>query len=125
MGWHQSGEQAALLGLADEAGSIALAYAGRKNEASRFPAFWGPNYDWVPDQDHGSNLMLTLQHMLLQYEGRKIYLLPAWPEGWDVEFRLHAPFDTTVEGKVEAGKLTDLKVTPEARRSDLIVCGEH
>ena len=52
---------------------------------------WGPNYDWLPDQDHGSNIMLTLQHMVLETAGDKIFVLPAWPKDWDVSFKLHAP----------------------------------
>ena len=32
--------------------------------------------------------MIALQRMLLQYDGDEIYLLPAWPKDWDVEFKL-------------------------------------
>jgi hypothetical protein len=32
---------------------------------------------------------------------------------------LHAPYQTTVEGVLEKGKLISLKVTPESRRSDV------
>ena len=71
--------------------------------ASGFPAFWGPNYDWTPDQDHGGVLMKAFQAMLLQTEGRQIFLLPAWPKEWDVEFKLHAPQQTIVEGVVRGG----------------------
>ena len=61
---------------------------------------WGPNYDWLPDQDHGSNIMLTLQAMLIRPVGDKIYLLPAWPKTWNARFKLHAPARTVVEGEV-------------------------
>ena len=57
--------------------------------------------------------------MLLQTDGEKIYLLPAWPKGWNCSFRLHAPARTVVEGRVVGGKLTELKVTPEERRKDV------
>jgi hypothetical protein len=53
----------------------------------------------------------------------KIYLLPAWPKDWDCEFKLHAPQQTTVEGKVVKGKVVDLKVTPESRRKDIVIMG--
>ena len=82
---------------------------------------WGPNYDWLPDQDHGSNIMLTLQNMLLFANGDKIELLPAWPKEWDVSFKLHAPRQTVVEGKVSNGRLTELRVTPASRRKDVVV----
>jgi len=81
---------------------------------------WGPNYDWTPDQCHGSVAMIALQRMLVQYEGDDIYLLPAWPKDWDVAFKLHAPQNTSIEGKVENGKITTLQVSPERRKIDLI-----
>ena len=92
----------------------------RKHAGSRFPAFWGPNYDWIPDQDHGSNGLTPLQAMLLQTNGDKILLLPAWPKGWDVEFKLHAPKSTTVEGVYRRGKIEKLVVTPDERRKNLV-----
>src|SRR5512139_1442631 len=95
--------------------------AATHHGGSRFPAFWGPNYDWVPDQCHGGNLMSTIQNMLLQHDGRRILLLPAWPRDWDVEFKLHAPLKTTVEGTFRSGKLVELRVTPLDRAGDVVV----
>lgn len=120
-GWQQDGMQAAYLGLADEAASILVANARRRHEGSRFPAFWGPNYDWIPDQCHGANLMSTLQSMLLQAVGQKILVLPAWPQDWEVEFKLRAPRATTVEGAVRGARLTALRVTPAARAADVVL----
>ena len=111
----------AYLGLADEARRIRCGPARSHDDRSRFPAFWGPNYDWVPDQDHGSILLKTVQAMLMQTDGRKIYLLPAWPADWDVRFKLHAPYRTVVEGEYRGGKLVHLSVTPESRRSDVVI----
>lgn len=118
-GWQQNSVQAALLGLAGEARRMLVANASRKHGGSRFPAFWGPNYDWIPDQCHGGNLLNTAQTMLMQAEGNKILLLPAWPKPWDVHFKLHAPQNTTVEGIVKGGKIETLKVTPESRAKDV------
>jgi hypothetical protein len=50
----------------------------------------------------------------------KIRLLPAWPEEWDVDFKLHAPGQTTVEVVFNQGEFTELIVNPESRRKDLI-----
>ena len=111
----------AYLGLADEARDYVVQRVRKKDPACRFPAFWGPNYDWTPDQCHGGVLMKAVQAMLLQSEGENIFLLPAWPADWDVDFKLHAPQQTVIEGKVSDGKLTGLKVTPEARRKDVVV----
>ena len=63
--------------------------------------------------------MIGLQEMLLQTNGDKILLFPAWPREWDVHFKLHAPMQTTVEAELKAGKLINLKVTPESRRKDI------
>ncbi len=119
-GWQQDDTQAAFLGLADEARRMVTGRFATKHAGSRFPAFWGPNFDWIPDQDHGGNGLMALQTMLLQSEGRKIFLFPAWPKVWDVEFKLHAPFNTTVEGVYRAGKLERLKVTPKTRARDVV-----
>lgn len=120
-GWRQDDIFMAYLGLAEDARANVSARARSSDRNSRFPAFWGPNYDWVPDQDHGGVLMKAVQAMLLQTDGRTIYLLPAWPKEWDVEFKLHAPARTTVEGAVRGGKLVDLNVAPRTRRKDVIV----
>ena len=118
-GWRQDDTQAALLGLTQIAADYIVERAGNKHEESRFPAFWGPNMDWIPDQDHGGNLMMALQTMLIQQADDTILLLPAWPEDWNVEFKLNAPKQTVVEGIVKAGKLVTLKVSPEKRKEDV------
>ena len=120
-GWYQDDTQAAFLGLTEKATEFITGRAKNKHDASRFPAFWGPNYDWVPDQDHGGNLLMGLQTMILQADDGKIRLLPAWPKNWDLDFKLHAPQGTTVEGRVNNGKLVDMKVTPESRRQDIVL----
>ncbi len=122
-GWRQDDIFMACLGLAEEARKYVTARASRWNRESRFPGFFGPNYDWVPDQDHGGILMKALQFMLLQDGGRKILLLPAWPREWDVDFKLHAPYRTTLRGKWAGGKWLDLQVDPPSRRKDLVFQG--
>jgi alpha-L-fucosidase 2 len=118
-GWNQDPIQAALLGLGQTAADMTAKNFLTWDTGSRFPGFWGPNYDWIPDQDHGCVAMTALQRMLMQCEGKRILLLPAWPVDWDVEFKLHAPFQTTVAGEVRGGKLLRLNVLPETRRGDV------
>jgi hypothetical protein len=65
--------------------------------------------------------MKAVQAMLLQSEGEKIHLLPAWPADWNVDFKLHAPRRTVVEGEVRDGKLVRLTVNPPVRSADVIV----
>jgi alpha-L-fucosidase 2 len=103
-GWQQSAIQAAYLGLANEASTLVLDKFSHSDKECRFPAFWGPNYDWSPDQDHGSVAMIALQRMVLQYEGDSLVSFPAWPEEWDVQFRLRAPGGLIAEGSSVAGK---------------------
>ena len=124
-GWKQEELFAAYLGMADEAAEH-LANRVLRNSARgfRWPAYWGPNFDWRPDQCAGGNIQNILQSMLLQYEGDKIFLLPAWPKDWNCDFKLNAPKNTTVEGRVENGELKNLVVTPAARRADVVVCGK-
>ena len=121
-GWRQDDLFMTHLGLAEQARINLVSRARNKHAGSRFPAFWGPNYDWIPDQDHGGVLRRTLQTMLMQTEGRTIYLLPAWPQGWDAEFKLHAPYQTTLTGRVRGGRVVDLVVEPASRRADVVIC---
>jgi hypothetical protein len=123
--WHQDNIFCARLGLTDEA--AALTVKKLQDSGRRFPAFWGPGHDWVPDHNWGGSGMIGLQEMLMQTPGDSIYLLPAWPDDWDVQFKLHAPYNTTVEGEWKDGKMVDLKVSPEVRKNDVICskCGSN
>ncbi len=87
----------------------------------KFPAFWDYGHDYIPDEDNGGNGELGLEKMLLQTNGDKLLLLPAWPANWNADFKLHAPHQTIVEGRVEGGKLIGLKVTPAARKADVVL----
>jgi len=118
VGWKQDNIFAARLGLKDEAADLSI--LKMKDSERRFPAFWGPGFDWVPDHNWGGSGMIGLQEMLLQTDGEKIYLFPAWPGAWDVHFKLHAPYRTTIEGIVKDGKIELMKVTPESRAKDVI-----
>jgi hypothetical protein len=122
--WVQDPIQAAMLGLADEAQKDVIFDLTRKDPRLKFPAFWERGHDYMPDEDNGGNGENGLQEMLMQTNGREITLLPAWPKNWNAEFKLHAPYETTVEGRIVKGKLVDLKVTPAARRSDVTVAGK-
>lgn len=119
-GWRQDDLFLTYLGLADQAGKAIVSRARRHDPAMRFPAFWGPNYDWTPDQCHGGVLLRAFQSMVLQAEGDKLFLLPAWPKDWDVSFKLHAPRQTTVECEYRSGKIVRLVVTPQSRARDVV-----
>lgn len=110
VGWKQDNIFAACLGLTTEAWEL-----NRQKLADgpyRFPAFWGPGFDWSPDHNHGGSGMIGLQEMLLQEtETGELLLLPAWPPEQDVHFRLHASGGRIVEVKVEKGKITQQTIS--------------
>lgn len=117
-GWKQDAIFAACIGLTEEAKSL----TGKKlaNGPYRFPAYWGPGFDWSPDHNWGGSGMIALQEMLLQ-EGPngEIYLCPAWPSEWDVHFKLHCQGKTTVEAAIVNGKLNIIEVLPTNREKDI------
>jgi alpha-L-fucosidase 2 len=118
--WGQDGPQSALLGLTAVAKKAAIdEFTDYGDE--RFSWFWKAGHDWIPDLDDGGTGMITLESMLMQYDGKRIQLLPAWPNDWTADFKLHAPYRTTVEGHVENGKITNLKVTPQSRAKDVVL----
>ncbi|POY39485.1 hypothetical protein C3L50_09910 [Flavobacterium alvei] len=118
IGWKQDNIFAARLGLTNEAAKYNLLKMA--NSDRRFPAFWGPGYDWVPDHNWGGSGMIGMQEMLLQEANGKIYLFSAWPKDWNVHFKLYATQNTTVEAQLVNGKLKVLKVVPEERKKDII-----
>lgn len=118
MGWKQDLIWAACLGLTDEARR--LLELKMADGPHRFPAFWGPGYDWTPDHNWGGSGMIGMQEMLMQEVDGKLYLFPAWPREWDVRFRLHASANTVVEAELKGGKVVRVKVTPGERQSDLV-----
>jgi hypothetical protein len=122
--WGQDGPQAAVLGLTPVAQKAAIAAFTNYGD-QRFPWFWKPAHDWIPDLDNGGDGMITLQLMLLQCDGKRIQLLPAWPKNWTADFKLRAPYQTTVQGHVENGIITHMKVMPEFRSKDIVVVADH
>jgi Domain of unknown function (DUF5703) len=117
VGWKQDNIWAACLGLTDEAWK--LNELKMQNSGRRFPAFWGPGFDWVPDHNWGGSGMIGMQEMLLQADDKRILLFPAWPKDKDVHFKLHAPYNTTVEAQLKDGKIVSLLVLPQERSKDV------
>jgi alpha-L-fucosidase 2 len=122
--WVQDPIQAALLGFTSLARADVLGDLTRRDPDLRFPAFWIRGNDYMPDEDNGGNGENALQLMLLQPVGGRLLPLPAWPSDWDADFRLNAPRQTVVEGRVRGGKLIRLEVTPAERRADVVLPGE-
>ena len=92
------------------------------NAATRFPLYGNDVTDGVPDFDHFGSGSIALQRMLAQEGNGKIYLLPAWPSEWDVDFKLHLQGGAVLTGIVKEGKLVTWDVTPARRKVDVVVC---
>lgn len=125
--WQQANIHAARLGDTE----LAQKLNSRKmdNGPYRFPAFWPHTIDWAPDHNWGGSGMIGMQEMLMQTHAApgkrgKIRLLPAWPREWNVDFKLSAPHRTTVECKVQSGKITSLEVTPHERKNDIVLVND-
>ncbi len=119
VGWKQDVIWAACLGLSDEAQRlVSLKLA---DGPYRFPAFWGPGFDWSPDHNWGGSGMIGMQEMLLQEVNDKLYLFPAWPKEWSIRFKLHASRGTTVEAEMKNGQVVNVKVTPQERQHDVVL----
>jgi len=117
-GWKQDNIFAACLGLIEEAKRLTMLKMG--DGPHRFPVFWGPGFDWTPDHNWGGSGMIGLQEMLLQETDDKIYLFPAWPQEWDVHFRLHLSGNRTVEAELVNGRLERLEVSPSYKEKDIV-----
>jgi len=114
-------------------GVVHFAHLGMKKEAEeliirkldsgpyRFPSFWPPDIDHAPDHNWGGMAMIGLQEMLMQTGDDRILLMPAWPEDWEVNFKLHAPYETVIEGSIQDGRLIKRKVTPEGREKAIVI----
>lgn len=122
-GWQQHGVQAALLGLTKKAEKELFHNSRNTNKKCIFPAFWGPNYDWLPDQDNGANFILTLTKMLLQCDGDTVRIFPAWDfKKRNVSFRLPIDDGNFIEVSCAKGRIT-YKLDRET--SKRIVLPEH
>ncbi|MBR0038129.1 MAG: hypothetical protein IJP70_10905 [Bacteroidales bacterium] len=88
IGWKQDNIWAACLGLTDEA--FRLTAQKLLAHPYRFPAFWGPGFDWMPDLNWGGSAMIGLQEMLFQETPDGQYLfLPAWPKDQEIHFKFY------------------------------------
>ncbi|MBL7076811.1 MAG: hypothetical protein ISS31_05005 [Kiritimatiellae bacterium] len=123
-GWQQKNIFAARVGLPGDAMALNVKKMNNANKKMRFPSFFGPAYDGMPDHNWIGAGMIGIQEMLLQTFGDKIYVLPAWPVDVDVDFKLHAPQQTVVEVSFRDGEIRRLDVTPEEREKDVIVVPE-
>ncbi|MDB6066800.1 MAG: hypothetical protein JWR26_3008 [Pedosphaera sp.] len=118
--WSQDVIEEPLLGLTSAAQADVINNFNDTAPAARFQAYWASRNDYLPTEDTGGAAMSGLQYMLLQCVGNKIQLLPAWPSGWNVDFKLNAPANTTVRLILTNGTITTLTASPAARTNDFV-----
>ncbi len=111
IGWKQDNIWAAYIGDTDEAWKLTMQKLivkekGPNCELYRFPAFWGPGFDWMPDHNWGGTAMIGLHAMLMQEDDDgNIILLPAWPKNQNVHFRLWASRHRLIEVEYRDGQI--------------------
>jgi len=118
--WSQDVIQSPLVGLTAQARADLVNNFKDTASGCRFQAFWASRSDYLPCEDTGAAAMSGLQYMLLQCNGSEIRPLPAWPAGWNVDFKLWAPSNTSVRLVLQAGTVTQLTVSPPVRTNDLV-----
>ncbi len=118
--WMQDPIQAAMVGLTGQAEQYTAYNMTNTDPSLKFQAFWREQNDYMPSEDTGGVGEDALQKMIMQTDQSNIMLLPAWPPEWNAIFKLNAPYNTTVQGTITNGFLTNLVVTPSWRMADLI-----
>lgn len=123
--WTQDQIHWAYAGNAQEAGAGLVRRFRIASPMCRFPLYGREGPDSCPDLDHLGAGSVALQRMLVQEAGEKILLLPAWPEQWDADFKLHLSGGAVVRGLIKAGKLQSWQITPSSREKDVTVFAEQ
>jgi len=118
--WSQDVIEEPLVGLTAAAQADVIADFTDTDPTARFQAFWTSRNDYLPCEDTGGTAMSGLQYMLMQCVGSQIQLLPAWPTGWNVDFKLNAPGNTAVRLVLQNGNVSQLNVTPSSRTNNLV-----
>ncbi|MBU2997996.1 hypothetical protein KO500_16255 [Cellulophaga baltica] len=120
-GWHPEAIMAAMVGLTDSVQKEVVWALYRPVPEQRYPGFFMSTHDGTPDVQHSSVAATALQRMILQNVDDKIILLPAFPKTWGGEFKLYAKKNTIIEGKIEKGKIKELKIIPPDRKKDVFI----
>lgn len=119
--WSQDPIQASLLGLADLSKQYVTDNSKSVDKTVKFPAFWAPKSDYIPDFDNGGALMMALQNMLIQNVENHIYVIPSFPSTWTVDYKLLAYGNTTVRLKSKGHNISRLDVIPSSRKANIIL----
>ena len=116
--WFQNGIWAACMGDSAQARyDIRSRFADTSYHTTyRFPGFYNDNNDYAPDMDQAGAGANGLQQMLVQYDERdSFYVLPAWPKGWSVDFKLWGPKGNAFVGSFKNGSFSQFNCPSNAR----------
>jgi alpha-L-fucosidase 2 len=119
--WTQDQIQWAYAGKAWEAAQGLVRRFRTASTMCRFPLYGREGPDSCPDFDHFGAGSIALQRMIVQEAGGKILLLPAWPAGWDADFKLCLTRGAVLTGSVKDGTLAAWDVQPASRKQDVVV----
>lgn len=129
--WRYDGQDSAILGLAEDAWRYVVERVTQQGttEGSQFPGYLASDEsDGAPQVESNGIAAVTLQKMLLQEDGRRLLLFPAWLRRFDVEFKLRfgANLKSGAEGGfmrvvLKDGEVTTLEVEPKERLGDVVV----
>ena len=86
----------------------------------RFPIYGKEGPDSCPDFDHFGSGSIAFQRMLVQETPEKIYLFPAWPLSWDVDFKIYTSHGE-IECSLKNGKIINLKISDKIDRKNIII----
>ena len=99
-------------------------YLASSEGQARFPRFWGADYSRLPEQEAGIDSFIdTLSSMLIASTGKRVCVLPGWPDDRDVAFRVESESGLGVEVAYRGGKIERLEVHPKQRTGEVFGIG--
>ena len=109
--------------------AVARVMSQGRTENSLFPGYLASDAsDGAPQVESNGIVAETLQRMLIQTDGRRILLLPAFVKGVDVDYLLTVPGNVsagyspaTVRLVWTGGSVEVLTVTPASRQADVVM----
>jgi hypothetical protein len=106
------------------AGNDAKKFLAATDNSSRFPTFWGANFERMP----GKNAVVDpiypmLRGMLVRADSEAINLLPDWPNDRNVTFRVALPENVRVQCRYADEDFKSIEVWPKQRSGRVVGAG--
>ncbi len=91
----------------------------------RFSGSWGADFANLPKKATADPLADALRDMIVEAQGGKMRLFPAWPSQLDVSFRLALSGNRRIEVVYEGGKFVEIEVWPKDQTGNVIGVGPY